>query len=92
MVWPKTTVAPCSSAQLCRDNEWQVGVELEAEVHERDDCTSRGRIHRHRIRLTAIGRTFVLAELIAVDSVSVEGCCGEMPLDLHARDWRRVEP
>lgn len=73
----RTSQATESSAQICRENGWTVGMGLWA-----------GRLPKEqpgpplRVRITAIGQRRLLVWHEAIDD--------EIDLDLHARDWFAV--
>jgi hypothetical protein len=87
-----TTQSHLSSAEICRQNGWQVGTML------------RGMAERTEIyvRITAIGERLVLARLCGEQYVEpgrrfrlglpalVNGNLDEAVWDLHTRDWEAV--
>jgi hypothetical protein len=79
-----TSQATMGSAEICRQENWPVGSTLLGSV------SFRGMVRQVRIRITAIGRKLILAELISIDGAVVEGIYDEVVYDLHSCDWRRV--
>lgn len=70
---------PYNSAQICRDNGWEVGDVLEGD--EGYGPT--------RIRLTAIGESDILARALSHKGKPLGH--SEAPWTLSCRDWKRVE-
>lgn len=82
----RTTQSPNSSAEICRQNNWQPGTLLEGQAMAED--------RRHtvsvRIQITAIGERSILARLVSVANVVLHNAADEQMFDLHARDWEAV--
>ncbi len=77
----KTSEMTASSAQICRDLGWVAGDELQWQDPATEKVT--------RIRLTAVGRTSVLVDLIEFDGAAVR-LDDDHPFCLNHRDWQKV--
>jgi hypothetical protein len=77
---PRTSLMTASSAQICRDMGWGPGTVLVS--HATKD------LHQSVIRLTAIGRRLVLAELVEPPERPVLGPV-EAAWTLSYRDWEQ---
>lgn len=80
----RTTLSHLSSAEICRQQGWQIGTLLDGSARDN------GHRVRVRIRITAIGERSILARLCLIGGVNVETASEEAIYDLHCRDWEAV--
>lgn len=85
----KTTLAACSSAEICRQNEWYAGAVLQS-VGAAPEYAGQRPERTLCIRITAVGRRRILAELVSIDLLDVDGQFDEEIVILHFRDWHKV--
>lgn len=71
----RTLNSALSDAEICRLKGWRKGTALEG-----DEGLGKG---MERIKITAVGIEIVLA--------TGPGDCGEYPMDLTMRNWRKAE-